>query len=208
LALETIRPITADVASVEGMAKFVKVGEATVERPFNAILVKKEGKWLIDSLRHGEMISTPGHYEHLKELEWMIGEWEDVDKDADIRIICAWTAGKNFMTRSFTVTVDGTITHQGIQIVGWDPLQRRIRSWVFDADGTFGEGVWQREGNRWTIKATGVLPGGKRSTATQVITRVDANRYTWQVLARAVDGRPLPNTDETTLVRVATKEKQ
>src|SRR5262249_13042532 len=108
LALETIRPITADVASVEGTAKFVKVGQPLIERPFSGILVKKEGKWLIDSLRHGEMTSTPGHYEQLKELEWMIGEWEDVDKDADIRIVCAWTAGKNFMTRSFTVTVDGT----------------------------------------------------------------------------------------------------
>src|SRR5262245_36413374 len=51
LALETIRPITADVAAVEGTARFVKVGETPVERPFSAILVKKEGKWLIDSLR-------------------------------------------------------------------------------------------------------------------------------------------------------------
>ena len=31
--------------------------------------------------------------------------------------------------------------------------------------GGFGEGVWQRKGNRWSIKATGVLPHGKKSSS-------------------------------------------
>src|SRR5437879_3803884 len=51
----------------------------------------------------------PGNYEHLKELEWMIGEWTRTDKDVDVRIVCSWKANKNFMSRFFTVKVKGEI---------------------------------------------------------------------------------------------------
>ena len=155
----------------------------------------------------GEPVPLANH-EHLKDLEWMIGEWARTDKDVEVRIVCSWKANKNFMSRFFTVKVKGEITHQGSQMVGWDPIQKRIRSWVFESDGTFGEGVWQRDGDRWTIKATGVLPEGKRTTATQVITKIDADQYRWQSLARAVDGSILPNTEETILTRLSNKGKE
>jgi hypothetical protein len=162
---------------------------------------------LATALNQGDPVPL-ANYEHLKELDWMIGEWTRSDKDVDVRIVCSWKANKNFMSRFFTVKVKGEITHQGSQMVGWDPIQKRIRSWVFESDGTFGEGVWQRDGDRWTIKATGVLPEGKRTTATQVITKIDANQYRWQSLARAVDGSTLPNSDETILTRLSNKGKE
>jgi uncharacterized protein (TIGR02246 family) len=208
IALDSMRLISPDVAALEGTAKISRTGELPAENAFTMILVKKGGKWLIDSLKEAETIIPVSHYEQLKELEWMIGEWAQNDKDVEVRIVCSWKANKNFMNRFFTVKVKGEITHQGSQIVGWDPIQQRIRSWIFESDGTFGEGVWQRDGDRWTIKSHGVLPEGKRSTATQVITKVDADNYRWQSLARAVDGRLLPNTEETILGRVAKKGKE
>ena len=209
IALDSMRLITPDVAALEGTAKISRTGELPAENAFTMILVKKGGKWLIDSLKEeADTVVSVSHYEHLKELEWMIGEWVQKDKDVEVRIMCSWKANKNFMSRFFTVKVKGEITHQGSQFVGWDPIQQRIRSWVFESDGTFGEGIWQRDGNRWTIKAHGVLPEGKRTTATQVITKIDADKYNWQSLARAVDGRPLPNTEETTLTRFSNKGKE
>jgi uncharacterized protein (TIGR02246 family) len=208
IALDSVRLITPDVAALEGTAKISRSGELPAENAFTMTLVKKGGKWQIDSLKEAEPVIPVSHYEQLKELEWMIGEWARNDKDVEVRIICSWKANKNFMNRFFTVKVKGEITHQGLQIVGWDQLQQRIRSWIFETDGTFGESTWQRDGNRWTIKSQGVLPEGKRTIATQVITKVDADNFRWQSLARAVDGRLLPNTEETTLTRVAKKEKE
>jgi uncharacterized protein (TIGR02246 family) len=209
ITLDSMRLITPDVASLQGTAKISRTGEPPAENAFTMILVKKSGKWLIDSLKEeAETVVSVSHYEHLKELEWMIGEWVQKDKDVEVRIVCSWKANKNFMSRFFTVKVKGEITHQGSQFVGWDPIQQHIRSWVFESDGTFGEGIWQRDGNRWTIKAHGVLPEGKRTTATQVITKIDADQYRWQSLARAVGGRPLPNTEETILTRLANKGKE
>jgi len=209
IALDSTRLITPDVATLHGTAKISRTGELPAENAFTMILVKKDGKWLIDSLKEeAETVIPVSHYEYLKELEWMIGEWTQKDKDVEVRIVCSWKANKNFMGRFFTVKDKGEITHQGWQFVGWDPIQQRIRSWVFESDGTFGESVWQRDGNRWTIKAHGVLPEGKRSTATQVITKIDADKYRWQSLARAVGGRPLPNTEETIMTRSANKGKE
>jgi len=208
LSLDSVRQITSEVASLDGTAKISKTGENPVEFTFAMILVKKDGKWLIDSLRESEPVTTASPYEQLKELEWMIGEWAQKEGDVAVKIVCSWRANKNFLSRFFTVKVKGEITHQGLQIVGWDPIHRHIRSWVFESDGTFGGAVWQRDGDRWTIKGDGVLPDGKHSTATQVITKVDADKYTWQSLSRAVEGRPLPNTELTTLTRVASNGKE
>jgi uncharacterized protein (TIGR02246 family) len=209
IALDSMRLITPDVAALEGTAKISRTGELPAENAFTMILVKKGGKWLIDSLKEeAETVIPVAHYEQLKELEWMIGEWAQNDMDVEVRIVCSWKANKNFMSRFFTVKAKGEITHQGSQIVGWDPIQKRIRSWVFEADGTFGEAVWKQDGDRWTIKSHGVLPDGKRTSATQVITKIDADKYNWQSLARAVDGRPLPNTEETTLTRFSNKGKE
>ena len=47
------------------------------------------------------------------------------------------------------------------QRIGWDPLTKQIKSWVFDSEGGYGDGLWTRKGNQWVIKSTGVLPDGR-----------------------------------------------
>jgi hypothetical protein len=143
----------------------------------------------------------PSSYEQLKELEWMIGSWLDEDEAATIQTDCAWTKNKNIMTRSFAVLAGDQIDMSGMQIVGWDPAAKQIRSWVFDSDGAFAEGTWTRKDNRWLIQQTGVLPDGKKSSAINIITQVDNDSFTWQSVSRTVDGEVLPNIDEVLIVR-------
>jgi hypothetical protein len=89
----------------------------------------------------------------------------------------------------------------GMQIVGWDPVAKQIRSWVFDSDGGFSEGKWKRKGDRWLIQQVGTLPDGGKSSAVNVLKKVDNNSFTWQSIERSVDGEPLPNVDEVLIVR-------
>jgi hypothetical protein len=171
------------------------------ESTFTMLLVKKQNQWLIDNVRETELPPRESHYDRLKDLEWLVGEWTDRTEGVEVRTVCEWVANKNFLNRSYTVRGKDGVEFQGTQVIGWDPLQQRIRSWVFDSDGTFGDGVWKREGKRWTIKAAGVLPDGKRSTATQIITRIDDNKYTWEAVSRSVDGQVLPNVAPVAMVR-------
>ena len=87
------------------------------------------------------------------------------------------------------------------QVVGWDPVAKTIRSWMFDSEGGFGEGVWSREDNRWTVRFHQILADGRLAFATNVYTYVDGNTFTWQSVGREVDGAPLPDVDPVTLVR-------
>ena len=45
-------------------------------------------------------------------------------------------------------------------MIGYDPVKGRLRSWVFDSEGGFGEGSWRQEGNKWLwSKDQGDRPG-------------------------------------------------
>ena len=49
----------------------------------------------------------------------------------------------------------------GQQRIGWDPLARQFKSWVFDSQGGFGEGEFSHDGDAWLIKARGVRSDGR-----------------------------------------------
>ena len=77
----------------------------------------------------------------------------------------------------------------GQQRIGWDPLARQFRSWVFDSEGGFGEGEFSHDGDRWLIKAQGVRSDGRPASVTHVITRVNKDMIRWRSVDRAVAGK-------------------
>lgn len=150
-----------------------------------------------------EQVTTENgsHYEQLKVLEWIIGEWVDQEESSSISTVCQWTKNKTFITRSFSVNIEGEVALEGTQVIGWDPLAKRIRSWMFDSEGGFGEGQWSQNGDQWVVKSSQVLNGGERASSINVITYVDDDTLTWRSIGREVDGVPLPNIPEVTVVR-------
>ncbi len=87
------------------------------------------------------------------------------------------------------------------QRIGWDPLSKQIRSWVFDSEGGYGGGYWTRDGKQWFIKSTGVLPDGRTASATQILTRVGPHTARWASIQRTVGGQVVPNLQEYVMVR-------
>ena len=197
-----IRFLAPTVAVEEGKATVTRRGELPSHTSYIAIHTKQDGEWKLDSVRETSIPSAPSNYENLKELEWMIGTWVDQDDNATIETRCQWTKNHNFMTRSFKLVVNDRIATEGTQVVGWDASEQRIRSWVFDSDGGFGEGVWTRDGNRWTINVSHVLQDGSRGSAINTITRIYDNTITWQSSGRAIAGELMPNVDPVSVVRV------
>lgn len=99
------------------------------------------------------------------------------------------------------MSVRDRLEMSGLQMIGWDPAAKQIRSWVFDSDGGFGEGTWTKKESRWFIPFTGTLPDGSKSSAVNIITYLDNDTFTWQSVNREVDGEILPNVDEVVVVR-------
>ena len=197
----SIQFLSPGVAVENGSAKLISPGGEPEESSYTAIHVKRGGEWLLDRVTEEEIPVVLSHHEQLKELEWMIGKWVDADDLGRVETTCEWTRNKNFMTRSFTVSIADRIDMTGMQLIGWDPAEKQIRSWVFDSNGGFAEGRWTKTGNRWSIVTSGTLPDGGKASSVNVITRIDDKQFKWKSVNRTADGNLLPNIDEVIVVR-------
>jgi uncharacterized protein (TIGR02246 family) len=199
--IDSIRFVTPDVAIEDGSASVVRPGEVTSESTFTVVLVKKDNRWLIDSDRETVLPEPPTAFEKLKDLDWMVGTWADNDDNATVKTVCQWTAGRAFMTRTFSVAIKDQVELQGTQVVGWDPAKKQVRSWAFDSDGGFAEGTWKRDGDRWVVHSVNTLPDGRKGVSTNVMRRIDNDHFGWSSIGREVNGELLPNIDEVEVVR-------
>ncbi|MEX2168200.1 MAG: SgcJ/EcaC family oxidoreductase [Pirellulales bacterium] len=204
--VKSVEFVSPNVAIENGITRVIRPNDGPVATNYTAVSVKRDGKWLLDRISEEESPAPPpSNYEHLKDLEWMIGSWIDQDESSMIQTDCEWTKNQNFMTRSFAIVVGDQVDMAGMQIIGWDPVAEQIRSWTFDSDGGFAEGNWTRKDNRWLIRQTAILPDGRKSSAVNIITYVDDNSCRWQSINRVVDGDVLPNVDEVLVVRKPAK---
>jgi uncharacterized protein (TIGR02246 family) len=201
VTIEKVVMIAPGVAREAGRTEFTPGGGGSaIFGRYSAIHVKVDGRWLIANMREltDKQIS---HYERLKELEWLVGDWVEESPDAVVVTSIKWTDNKNFLLRSFDVRIKGKPAMSGTQRIGWDPLTKQIKSWVFDSRGGYGEGLWTRAGNQWVVKATGVRPDGRTATATQVLTYVNQDNLRWKSIDRTLGDEIVNETDEIVMVK-------
>jgi uncharacterized protein (TIGR02246 family) len=201
---QALRFLTPDVAVEDGVTEVIPPDGAPPSRArYTIVHVKESGRWRLGSVRDAAF-APPGNSEHLRGLEWAIGDWADNNGKGEVaRVSFAWSEGQNFIVSNFTTTFKNIAIGGGTQWIGWDPRAKALRSWTFETNGGFGEGGWVQEGgNRWVIKTKTVLPDGKQVVATNVLTRVDPDTLGWQSRDRAVDGNVLPDTKEIRLKRL------
>ncbi len=191
--VDSVKPLSPDVVVERGSTTVVlETGEAS-NALFTAVHVKKDAKWKI-----GELIETPmpeiTPSERLAELSWLIGDWEESDEAAGLTVSSRyqWARGGAFIARNVTVKRGEEPVHEGWQILGWDPVEETICSWIFDNEGGYSEGRWTREGQRWLSRETGYAADGSRTSADNTITKTADDRFSWESGNRTLDGDPQP----------------
>ena len=197
----TVRLVSPDVAMEEGTVRVVRPGELPDDSTYLAIHVKKDGQWKLDSVHETSVADVPAASPQLQDLAWLVGEWGDQSPDAAIAADVTWTKNKTFLSYAFKASAPGMDDLEGTQVIGWDPAAGTIRSWMFDSDGGFGEGIWTKKDNSWIIKFSQVLPDGRKASATNIYTLIDANTFTWKSIGRKVGEDFLPNVEEVKIVR-------
>jgi uncharacterized protein (TIGR02246 family) len=173
--IDRIRLITADVAQAEGVARLVSPREATIAIQFVALLSRQSDSWKIVEIRdYPAPAGSVTPYERLKELEWMVGQWIDESENAQVSSTVRWGQGKGYLVRDYSIQVKGEPETSGLMIIAWDPQAQQIKSWIFNADGSRGEGSWTRATeSQWVVKAHGNTADGQPTSATQVISLVN-----------------------------------
>jgi uncharacterized protein (TIGR02246 family) len=203
--VQSVRFIRPDVASADGQAVESAQGDESGgnKTAFSAIFVREGGHWLIDSIQESDLPASQPEPVSLTDLEWMVGHWVDKSDQARVDTVCHWSGRQTFLMRSFTIkTSEENEPEQGTEIIGWDPKTKQIRSWMFLSDGSFGEAVWTKDGKDWEREGTQTLSDGRTASGTQVISRVDDNTMTVEMIAKDIDGEPQPASDPLTVVRV------
>jgi uncharacterized protein (TIGR02246 family) len=190
------------VAVETGVARVLLPDEEPSESEYKAIHVKTAEGWRMDSVTEGDIVPPPpSNYDQLQELAWMVGSWVDTDDNADIVTTCRWTANQNFLVQTFKVYIEDRIDFEGTQIIGWDPRNEAIRSWMFDSDGGFGVGRWSGGDGKWTVQSLHTLPDGRQGSSTNVYELVDDNAVKYSSIGRQVDGELMPNIAPVNIVR-------
>jgi uncharacterized protein (TIGR02246 family) len=208
-SVTNVRFITPGVAMVEGVATVFRPGEDPNETSFAAVLVKPDATWLIDSVHETNTPSPPTAADALKDLEILVGHWRDKADGVRVDTTVRWSRQKAFLIRSYTVQgEEEDEEHEGTQVIGWDPREKRIRSWTFDSDGSFGEETWTKVDDDWVVKMTRTLADGSAASGTQIISIQDGDTLRVRVVSREVDGAPEPAGEPVTVVRVVEKEAE
>jgi uncharacterized protein (TIGR02246 family) len=200
---QSLRFVTPDVAIEDGITEVIapKGGPPSRAR-YSIVHVKKEGQWLLGSVHEAAFV-PPSNREQLRGLAWAIGEWAgEADKGEAERLALAWAENENFIIATFSRTAGDTAVASVTQWIGWDPVAKRVRSWIFDATGSFGEGSWSQDGNKWVIKTNAVLHDGQKATATYIVTHLEADTLSLQARDRSVEGKPIPDTPMVKLKRI------
>jgi uncharacterized protein (TIGR02246 family) len=199
---EEVKQLAPDVKVTRGLATVTLANGASETTRYTAISVKKGDHWEISQLTETEA-PPPSAYSRLDVLGWLVGTWEDKSEDQTVQQKVNWAGDKNFLVRTYKVKGADQSETDGWEIIGWDPIREQIRSWIFDSNGGFGEATWTTDGDDWLVRGSNILPDGSRSTAENVLTKVDDNKFTWESQNRTLNGDPRPSIDKIEVQRVA-----
>ncbi len=198
--VESVRLFGRHTAVEEGTLRVRLPGEPAPEDiRYKALHVRDGDSWRVATVR--EWIPDAAGPASLKDLEWLIGDWEARGKDVEVRTEYRWGDDKLTIRCRYTVKKDGQVVASGTQVIGRDPA-RGLRSWLFDRSGAFGESAWARDGDRWVIDAAGSLPDGSELTAVNLLVPIDRDTFTWQSTERTAAGNPMPDVAPVRVTRV------
>jgi uncharacterized protein (TIGR02246 family) len=194
-SVKFLRP---EVALVDGSLEFTAADGTRESNRYAFVWVKSGDRWLLSSARDlpaevDELPSLP--YPQLKSLEWLIGDWADEGGKGAVQIKCKWAPNKSFLLMEYEVKNEGAEPMLVTQRIGWDPVNNRVRSWVFDSTGGFSEGYWQRDGNKWVVGASGILADGGTGTATNIYEFKDEHSFLYRSVDREIDSQPIADVD-------------
>lgn len=196
--VRSVRTLHTNVAQEDGSLVFDSPDGTRDENRFTAVWVKTDGQWVIASARDlpSNTADAPSlAYPHLRPLEWLVGEWVDDSPKADVHVTCKWGPNKAYLIMNYEVRREGQEPLAVTQRIGWDPHNQLVRSWVFDSQGGFGEGQWSRDGNRWVVECSGVLPDGGTGGSTNTWEYVDGKTFVWRATDRQVDEQPIADVE-------------
>ncbi|MBL8821848.1 MAG: nuclear transport factor 2 family protein [Planctomycetia bacterium] len=198
--------ISVDITSIRFPSTSMAIEEGTIETRFaqetalpncshyRAVHVLENGKWLT-ALSQEWGVSQ----DKIKDLSWLIGQWDATTKQGVIQLQFEWNEKKNTILTRFTMkngdkvlaSGNGRIHQNGRGLVGNS----------YQDNGKHGESIWYRDGNRWIAEDSETGPDGAASRSVNILTRLNDNSLLWRTVERTINGEPAPDEVPVKLTR-------
>ena len=191
VAIDSIRFIGTSLAVETGTTSTLYTSDSRPEYGrYNVLHVLRDGEWMMGVVR--DLPAEPTHRDHLQVLSWLVGDWIDESREGAVRTSCRWADNGSFLLQEITINRGGQDVMHVSQRIGWDPLSKRFRAWMFDTEGGHGESFWTPTETGWLIKATSVHSDGSTGSATNHIEPTGLDRYVFRSVDRVVGNELLP----------------
>lgn len=190
ITVESLRQLGPDLLIEEGtrelFAPEVETAVATVR--YVAVRSKRDGKWLLATVREFNEDPAPTPGQQLAPLSFLIGNWVNQGVDATLKINFRWSEDGNFLIGEFESLSNGQSAGKATQRFGWDPVHQQVRSWLFEPDGAYSDGLWSPTDKGWLCKSTSVLPDGTTGSAIIEVLVEDDDHFTLKGRDRVISG--------------------
>ena len=189
--VESIRFIGDKLALEMGSTTTVPPAGRTPEvGRYSAMHILMDGKWSMGLVR--DIPAEPTHRDHLETIAWLVGDWIDESPDGKVRTSCRWSDDKSFLLQDITVHQAEKEVMKISQRIGWDPLRKQFKAWMFDSEGGYGESNWTPTETGWLIKVSSVNTDGTIASATNHIEVTGLDRYLFESADRVSGNEVLP----------------
>jgi hypothetical protein len=147
---------------------------------------------LAASMVVGQADEVGPHFEHLKDLEYFVGDWRingKVETDFEplaeltegpLRLVFSydWMDKKSFLTLDIREKPKSPVQYHAA--IGWDPVRKQIRSRDFNSAGAWFEYVHVKTEKGWIVEGESVYPGGTKGTFRGEITIIDKDAFGYE----------------------------
>jgi len=199
IEVTSIRFPSKDSAIEEGFFRVQVDKEAATTSKYTILHVREGGKWLMAVVRE-----WPSEGISVRDVDWIIGEWEAKGDDTDVHAKYQWWGDKSFIRADITIKQkDHTI--KGFQMIGRDRSTNLVRCWTFEEDGGFAQATWHFDGKKWVQESAAVLEDGGVLHSINYLKRVDNDTFTFHSVQRTLNGEPQPDIGPVRATRVKGK---
>ena len=149
------------------------------------------------SLTLGQTDGMPSNYEQLKDLEYFVGQWkaEGTGPDGSAFTVlrsCKWMLNKNFLSDELVIRVGDRQVWASMGLFGWDPSEKKIKSWSANSDGGLGQVTWTKEGDGGIGEYSGMTASGQEVSAKLAIAAADEDAFTYRISDLKVGDNTVP----------------
>ncbi len=155
----------------------------------------------------------------LKALAWAVGCWELESNGFVFQTKIDWAPGDSYLLcRDFVRPVVAPSEQKNdvastipspkfaaLRVIGWNPVAGLFQSTIFCRDGSYGTGLWQREGESWRVATRILLVDGRAATSVEYFSPRPDGGFDWESTSRTVENTPLPNVGPATARRLNPK---